>query len=691
MQVAFTCICNTSCILSRDWLHAFLFLKQNHPYLLIAGLLAIFQCPVNAQVSDTLKSVKIISKKQLNIAASTVTVQQLDRKQLGKLNSFSVADAVKYFSGVVVKDYGGIGGLKTISVRSLGASQTGVMYDGIILGDAQGGQIDLGRLPLDNIETIQLYNNQPTNILLPARSFASAAILSLSTIDASGSNNRALTLKCMAGSFGLINPAIAYHGPVNKKISHSINAGYQSAKGNYPFIDYETGRNQQKRINSDIKAYRVEYDIQYAANDSNRVKFKSYYYHSERGLPGSVILYNSKTGERLNNRLFFTQASWQKSLSPKSRMLISGKYASDYKYYIDPTYANSAGRLENEFQQQEIYLSAAYSYQLMPGFTAGLAGDFFNTQLERTDAFAQNFSNPRRNTFLANAAAQFKKNSVELSANMLFTASREKVTAGIPGKPQNEFTPSFSGSFRPFGTLPLHIRTSYKKIFRLPTFDDLYYTNVGNTSLRPEFADQYNIGITFRVLPESVWDDILFTSDAYYNNVTDKILAVPRQNLFQWSMLNIGKVEVKGADIGAHFNWKKWEQFEISTHLSYCYQHATDNSDPASALYKNQLPYTPQHSGSISLHIQRNNIGLNYNAILSSFRYRPGEQIPENLVKEWATQDLSASYEINTRNKMKVRLLAEANNVMNNQYEIIKYYPMPRFNYRIGIEITFNQ
>ena len=46
--------------------------------------------------------------------------------------------------GVTVKDYG-IGGLKTVSVRSLGANHTTVSYDGIALTDVQSGQIDIGR------------------------------------------------------------------------------------------------------------------------------------------------------------------------------------------------------------------------------------------------------------------------------------------------------------------------------------------------------------------------------------------------------------------------------------------------------------------------------------------------------------------------------------------------------------------
>ena len=68
-----------------------------------------------------------------------IPAQTLQGEQLEKLNALSVADAIRYFSGVQIKDYGGIGGLKTINVRSMGTQHVGVFYDGIQLGNAQNG------------------------------------------------------------------------------------------------------------------------------------------------------------------------------------------------------------------------------------------------------------------------------------------------------------------------------------------------------------------------------------------------------------------------------------------------------------------------------------------------------------------------------------------------------------------------
>lgn len=646
-----------------------------------------------AQVTDTLANVELFSKKKTDIAASTVPVQQLNKTLLGKLNSVSVADAVKHFSGVIVKDYGGIGGLKTISVRSLGANHTGLMYDGVIIPDAQGGQVDLGRFSLDNIELIQLFNDQPTDILLPARTYASASVIALSSLSGSGNGSPGtnISARFKMGSFGFVNPSLYFSAQPGKRFRQSFNAEYQYAKGNYSFIDYETGHSRSKRTNSDIKSYRLEYDGVYGTNDSNQLKLKVYYYDSKRGLPGTVILYNPSSDERLNNNSFFAQLTWKKNISKKSRLLFSSKFTSDYKYYLDPSYANYAGKLENEFQQKEFYISIVYCYRIIPSLAASYSIDYFKSILKRTDQFALAFANPERDNLLHNLALQWKKRRFEINGNLLYTYIDGKVENGPVAGKLNELTEAVSASVIPVNKFPLRIRASYKNIFRAPSFDDLYYTNIGNTALRPEYAKQFDLGITIDKQLSGILKTVIVTADLYYNKVTDKILAVPRQNLFQWTMLNIGKADIRGLDIALHFVSARLGRFDFSSNLSYSLQEALDISDKSAASYLTQLPYTPEHSGSVNLNMNYDQLSFSYNIIGSSYRYRLGDQVEENRVKGWATHDLSIAYAFNWNKRFDYKILAEMNNIYNLQYEVIKYYPMPRFNYRVGLTMSFKK
>lgn len=666
-----------------------IFLAKSNTYLVLFSAVLLLPFLSKGQNADTLPAVKVYAKSGTDITVTATNVQQLNKAALLKLNSVSVADAAKYFSGVVIKDYGGIGGLKTISVRSLGANHTAVLYDGISVGDAMGGQIDLGRFSLENIESIQLAGSQPPDILLPARAFASADVLLLFTPELNDHDRRSLTVKLKTGSAGYINPTISYKATINKHISHSIFGEYQYANGAYSFTDYETGSTKHKRENADIKAIHAEYDAAYFVNDSSKIKFKAYYYNSKRGLPGAVILYNSYSSQRLNDESFFAQLSWKKSINKKSRLLVGGKYAVDYKYYLDPDYQNSAGKLENKFHQKELYISAVYSYKLFTGFTAAFATDYFRNTLTRSDQFAINFASPVRNTFLENLLLQYKTGRLEVDGSLLYTGITEKVAAGPSARDFNKLMPSLAASVQPVAGFPVRVRASYKQTFRAPTFNDLYYTNVGNVNLQPEYVKQYNTGVTLSLNTKKIIKEILFTADAYYNDVKDKILAVPRQNLFQWTMLNIGKANIKGVDVMTQLKFKKMGNVEITARFSYTFQKALDVSNTTSPLYKTQLPYVPEHSGSANLDVNYKAFTFSYNILLSSYRYRLGEPVPDNLVQGWATQDLSLSYTIDKKQYSNWQLVAEANNIFNKQYEIIKYYPMQGFNYRLGISVKF--
>ena len=94
------------------------------------------------------------------LTKDVIIPQTLKGAELQDLNALSVADALRYFAGVQIKDYGGVGGIKTINVRSMGSQHTAVYYNGVQLGNAQNGQVDLGRFSLDNMEQIDLFNGQ---------------------------------------------------------------------------------------------------------------------------------------------------------------------------------------------------------------------------------------------------------------------------------------------------------------------------------------------------------------------------------------------------------------------------------------------------------------------------------------------------------------------------------------------------
>lgn len=155
-----------------------------------------------------------------------IPVQTLTGDELNRLNSNSIADALRYFSGVQIKDYGGVGGIKTVNIRSMGTNHTGVVYDGIELGNAQNGQIDLGQFSLDNIESLSLYNGQKSEILQPAKDFGSAGSIYMRTRSPRFDKNQNFHARATirTGSFDLLNPSALIELKFNENVRASLNA-----------------------------------------------------------------------------------------------------------------------------------------------------------------------------------------------------------------------------------------------------------------------------------------------------------------------------------------------------------------------------------------------------------------------------------------------------------------------------------
>jgi outer membrane cobalamin receptor len=189
--------------------------------------------------SSSLDSIQTLGEVMVtaNRYNEVIPSQKLTGKELKALNSFSVADAIRYFSGLQIKDYGGVGGLKTVNIRSMGTNHMGVYYNGIQLGNAQNGQVDLGKFSLENIEEISLYNGQKSEIFQSAREFGSAGSIYLTTRRPKFKPGEKSHLKASvkAGSFDLLNPSVLFEYKLSETVSMTFNSEWINSSGKYKF------------------------------------------------------------------------------------------------------------------------------------------------------------------------------------------------------------------------------------------------------------------------------------------------------------------------------------------------------------------------------------------------------------------------------------------------------------------------
>ena len=646
---------------------------------------------LSAQEKDTMivrdiNEVTVSARNTPRPLLSATPLQVLTGDKIKELGLQNVADAVRRFSGTAVRDYGGIGGIKTVSVRSLGAHHTAISYDDVAVSNCQAGQIDIGRFSLDNISVLSLVVGEDESLLNSARMSASAAVLSIRTEipEFADRRNNNLRASIKLGSFGQVNPVLGYALKLKNKTVVSLSGDFMRADGTYPFILTNVAeKTREKRNNSDIVSSHAEMNVYHTFRDNSSLTVKSYYFNSDRGLPGSIVLYNNINRERLRDENFFTQASYKKELSGKWTLQGQLKYNYSWNKYKDVNVKYEDSLQIDLNTQNEYYGSAAIQFTPSDELSFSVAQDV------AVNTLRNNYKDcpfPTRYSSFTAFRARYKMSKMTLSGTLLNTAIFETVKTGVAPPNKKRLTPSFSALYKPFDDYYFNLRALYKNTFRVPTFNDLYYLRVGNTALRPEKANEYNLGMTWSGTPFSFLDYITLTLDGYYNEVTDKIVAVP--TTYVWKMYNYGKVSVYGMDVNLSTGFPITERIKISIAGSYTYQKAIDVTSSKEKNYKDQIPYTPKHSGNAAITFEAPWINVAYTVVAVGERYFMKENRIENLVKGYQEHTFSLSRKFNIKH-CKLSLQAECVNFTNEQYDIIKFYPMPGRSFRgiVRIEI----
>ena len=642
--------------------------------------------------STPLTEVVATAKEQKEI----ISAQKLSGQELDALNSFSVADAIRYFSGVQLKDYGGVGGLKTINIRSMGTNQVGVFYNGIQLGNAQNGQVDLGKFSMDNIEEISLYNGQRSKIFQSARDFGSASSIYIQPRKPHFASNKNTNIKANLkfGSFDLINPSLLMEYKLNNNISLSFNGEWINASGKYKvhyrrvlpkskIVAYDTVAIRQ---NGDINAVRLEAAL-YGTLEKGTWNVNFYNYSSDRGVPGAVINNKWKRGERMQDINSFVQGNMKLAISDRWNTLLNIKYASDYTHFENFDY--TLYPTNNKFRQKEFYIATANLFYLTDFWDVSFSYDFqYNTldaDFQRMDNY-DIFAYPRRTSHWLSLATSLDLNRLKIQASLLGTLIHETVRKYNAPDDKHVMTPAVFASYRLLPNEDLRLNAFAKKIFRVATFNEMYYVEMISSNIKPEYATQYDLGLKYTKRPRySIVKNIDAQIDVYYNLVEDKIICTPKSPLFKWTTYNLGLVKIKGLDVSVGNMFRMGNVF-LQTKLQYTYQEARNYTDSGDTFYGHQIPYIPWHSGTVIASALYKDWTLNYSFIYTGERYSQSDNIVYNHVQPWYTHDVSLVKKFRIKD-MNFKATLEVNNLFDQDYEVIFNYPMPKRNYRFSLVV----
>lgn len=639
----------------------------------------------SAQVVDTvaynqLLELEVVSSAKPSSISSSSPLQVMEHDDFLRSGALSLSDAVKRMTGVDVRDYGGLGGLKTVSVRGLGAKHTAVSYDGLVLADAQSGQVDIGRLSLENIGMLSLSMLGSDDIFKSATEHASASLLALQSLRPTANDSY---VRVRTGSFGLADATLHHNHCFSGNWSGSLHGNYLRSDGMYPFV-LVNGENKtvEKRRDSDVQSFNVEGNLFGTVADGD-LSVKISFYDSERGLPGAVNLYNKENRERLWDDNFYLQAHYDVPLNRYFQLKARLKYDYHYSKYKEINKNYASGQQVDVNEKNEYYASLGVKYTPLQGLSFAFTSDFSYSTLYNN---FEDSKAPRRVSSISVLAAQYNVGRFVATATLLGTYVADKVISGAVPAPYSRLSPSLSLMYQPVASFPLRLRASYKDAYRVPTFADLYYLRLGNVGLKPEKASQFNFGLVWNESFGRVVNYASVSVDGFYNKVKDKIVALP--TMYVWRMMNFGKADIAGVDVTAQVDVALSRKISLLFDAGYSFQHAVDVTDASAKNYRHQMPYTPRHSGKFTLSLMNPYVNVSYIFTAVGDRY----MLPQNTLRNRIDGYTEHSFSLNRDfvfDTCSLRLQGELLNIGNKQYEVIRYYPMPRFSWRLSACLNF--
>ncbi len=523
---------------------------------------AAFTCiAAETMPSDTLNIAVVTAERGLNIShKDTVTIS----------GGMGITDVLLNFPGLQISDMGGNAGLKTISMRGLGSAHTAIYIDGVRVGNMQSGQTDLGMIDMQNCTAAVMdYAQNCIN-------FITAKPVFFPSGDGNGTRRFSGKASVSGGSFGTWSPALKFGWKASERLTLSANASVLSSKGDFHYhaTDENGAGYSSSRSGNDIMQVRAGADIS-GMTENGQWTAKAYFNSSDRGTPGPLS-YPSE--DRQKDMNIFVQGTLHQRFSRLYTLDLSAKAA-----YDDLNYISSWG--DSKYVQHEAQLHTSHIFSIGKNWKASLAAgaQWDGLGSESYGTVSENGKSGLISRFgaICAIAASFRTRIFTAEAALEYSGTSDM---NVPGLPQANTSHSLSPSadLRIFAAKGLEITAFARRAYRVPTFNELYYSGYGNPHLKPEDAWLADLGIRWN-RSYGKWKTAA-QADAFFNHLTDKISSAPSpDNPSIWLPYNIGKVLSAGLDANAKADWKS-EAWETGMSVRYSFQDARDRT-PDSTSY----------------------------------------------------------------------------------------------------------
>ncbi len=605
-----------------------------------AFLLLTLIFTVNAWADDIDLNTIVVTPSRTEEDSSGIprNVDIITSKTIERSQAKDISSLLSELTSVNISDYGAAGTTKGIRMRGATASQVLVMVDGRPLNNPRDGQAELANIPVNAIDRIEVVHGPGSSIY---GSNAMGGTVNIITKDPPR-NGQSTELFSSFGTYRTYDERVS-HGARIGQFGYMVNGEFQRTSGN--------------RDNSRFQAEDLNTKLEYDVNDSNSLVFGAGNYRSKQGTPGSTSSFD--IDDRQNDTKNFLSGSWKWALD-ESAALTTNVYQNYERLAFLENSAGSAfdtAGAKNAHTTRSRGLNAQFDKKVTDFYQAVTGCDFVANFNDSSSSGKHRYN--VRAGYLENKFS-FLENKLNINAGGRFDDYSNFGT---------EFNWSAGAAYLPTDRIRLHGLVS--RSFRAPTFNDLYWPDEGwakgNPSVKPETGITKEIGINAGIT------DNLNSGITFYRNDFEDLINWTEEN-WVWMPKNIGSAVIQGIEfenrLTLNENWKLT--------AGYTFMRAKD------ALTHRDLIYQPRHKADLGLkYSDRSGFTAEFKTQFLGKRFY--DEANTITMKPYVLCGIDVSKRFDSG----ITCFLSADNMFDEQYELMRNYPMPGFDITGGVKLEF--
>lgn len=608
---------------------------------------------------DTVQLQEVVieaTRIQQPLDSQPTNVEVIDSSRIALLEGQNLGELLSSESSLFIKN-NGPGSFSNASQRGLSSEQIQVLWEGIPIDNQMLGQTDLSLFPARLFSDVEISSGNPSS------AFGGGSLSGAVYLSSDPKAGNYLSIRQSAGSYGQFQSNLQ-GGYSSENWSASLYAFGELSENDFTYMNRAYDR-QERREHNRTERTNVMFSAERNWQNSS-LSSQLWIADSDNQIPGTILSSSDQAKQRDQSTRWLTHfQSTRGNLSYSLKNYLSGEQLR----YTDPARGTDS---RNEISRWLISSDAQYSVFnniLLKGEISGAL----------TGVTSNSFTSHRNRE-------QF---SALFNPELSFVDHRLHITPALRWDTYSDFgsvvSPSIGLNYELLSE-KLFLRGQLSRDFNPPTFNALYWPQGGNPDLEAERSNSVEAGFTYK--PDIAGFSSLKLT-AFNMDVENGIRWFPDDN-GTYAASNVEELISQGIEfeLNNRANLPGEIQLQLRQFATMNDTRITSPRFSGDQAVDNQMRYVPKWKYNASLTIQKEDITGLVQYRWVDRRYYTDMENTSSSLDPYGVMDATLQYGKNI-NGIQITARGSVKNLLNTNYEIIQWYPMPRRHFHFSLTATY--